>query len=48
MPLPGGPLLKRSLPHQPWHTALLQHQVEAVYQVFYLVDRRVPELLVGE
>jgi hypothetical protein len=47
MPLPS-PILGRSLPHEPRHPALLEHQVEAVYQVFYLVDRRVPELLVGE
>jgi hypothetical protein len=41
-------ILGCSLPHYPRHAALLEHQVDALYQVFYLIDRRIPELLVGE
>jgi hypothetical protein len=47
MTLPGL-ILGRSLPHHPRFPAPLQHQVEALHQVLYLIAGCVPELLVGE
>jgi hypothetical protein len=43
-----GLLLGLSLPHHPRFPAPLQHQVEALQQVFYLIAGRIPELLVAE
>jgi hypothetical protein len=45
---PGALVLGRLTPHQPWHPAFLHHQVDALHQVLYLLDGRLPELLVGE
>jgi len=41
-------VLGRLTPHQTWHPAFLHHQVDALHQVLYLLDGRLPELLVGE
>jgi hypothetical protein len=44
----SGHIVWRLLPHYPWQPALLQRQIDAMYQFLELLEGRIPKLLVGE
>jgi hypothetical protein len=44
----SGHIVGRLLPHQTRHPALLQRQVDALHQVLYPIEGRLPELSVGQ
>ena len=41
-------IVGRLLPHYPWQPALLQRQIDAMYQLLELLEGCIPKLLVGE